>query len=551
MPKLIAKIALLGIAGLVSACAVKPVEISQYAFSSQASHLKAGIVAGQEAVAGPIGLYEAMARALKYNLEYRVKRAKTDLEHAQLNLAHYSMLPDVVSKTEYKGRNNHSASRSIDLVTGQIDPNASTSSELNELSSELVFSWNILDFGLSYVHAKQAADRVLIAREIQRSMQHKLIEEVRGVFWKAVAYKHLVAGVRKLEKRVDAALGTVKQLSASNQTSRMDALNAERELVKIKSAIKGIQADYAGAKTELGKLMNIRPGTPFELKSVSRGDMPKEIGLELDQMMHSALTNRAEVRQLMYEQRINANDAQAALLDLLPGLKVYAGPNWDSNQYLVNESWVSWGASVSWSMIKLMQYPAKKYSIERQRELIHRRALAQAMAVLTQVHISRARYYHYREKLKVAGQYKSVQSRLTRQMSVETRASRVSRHELLLEQMNALVADAKYDLAYADLQGAYASLYASIGIEPQRNANTRLPVKQLAQMLERNWAGMRGMRTESAPDSARVIDHVETGSVAAKSKDSKASAPKVAFPSKRPKTCRGVECWKLRASDAG
>ena len=32
--------------------------------------------------------------------------------------------------------------------------------------------------------------------------------------------------------------------------------------------------------------------------------------------------------------------------------------------------------------------------------------------------------------------------------------------------MNALVAEAKRDIAYADLQNAYANVYASIGIDP-------------------------------------------------------------------------------------
>ena len=534
---------------LSAGCAVKPVAISHHAFSAQAGHLIAGVTAGQEPVRGAISLYEAMARAIKYNLDYRVKRAKSDLENAQLNLAHYSMLPDVVSKTEYSGRNNESASRSIDLTTGLVDPNASTSHELDELTSELVFSWNILDFGLSYVKAKQAADRVLIAREIERSMRHKLIEEVRTVYWKAVAYKRLVIGLEKLEKRVNAALGTVKQLSASHQTSRINALNAERELVKIKGAIKGLQADYVGAKAELAKLMNIRPGTSFELSGGSYGKMPDGLDMPLNQMLHSAVTNRSEIRQLMYEHRINVKDAQAALLDLLPGLKVYAGPHWDSNQYLVNSNWVSWGASVSWSLLKLAQYPAKKYSIERQRELIQRRAMAQAMAVITQVHISRARYHHYREKLVVAGQYKSVQGRLTKQMVAETRAARVSRHELLLEQMNALVADAKYDLAYADLQSAYANLYASIGVEPQRNINVNLPIKQLAASLERNWRGLKGLKAQPKPDD-RVIDHVETGSVKTKPAKTAPRRTSVAVPTKK-KACKNVDCWKLRLLDAG
>ena len=54
-------------------------------------------------------------------------------------------------------------------------------------SGDLALSWNILDFGLSYVRARQAADQVLIAREIQRRTTHGLLEDVRSEFWRAAS----------------------------------------------------------------------------------------------------------------------------------------------------------------------------------------------------------------------------------------------------------------------------------------------------------------------------------------------------------------------------
>ncbi|MGB7204712.1 MAG: hypothetical protein WBD37_04495, partial [Anderseniella sp.] len=67
---------------------------------------------------------------------------------------------------------------------------------------------------------------------------------------------------------------------------------------------------------------------------------------------------------------------------------------------------------------------------------------------------------------------------------------RMASEQLLIrEEMNDLVAAVKYDIAYADLQNAFAAVYASIGVDPfgdditgQEDAHT------LAKSLKRTWS---------------------------------------------------------------
>ncbi len=104
-----------------------------------------------------------------------------------------------------------------------------------------------------------------------------------------------------------------------------------------------------------------------------------------------ALTNRSELREVAYQQRINAQDAEAALLEMLPGISLNAGPAWDSNQYLFNNHWVSWGAQASWNLIKVFSYPDRRAEVDAKDALLDARALAVTMAIMTQVHVARAR----------------------------------------------------------------------------------------------------------------------------------------------------------------
>ena len=473
--------------GLLGGCTItpKPYSDSELAYRAEANLVN--VTADQEPVTKPVDLYEAMARALKYNLEYRVEAAQTVLRMAELNLAHYALLPDIVANAGIAARDNTLASSSLNLATNTQNFGASTSQDRYLRSGDLSFSWNILDFGLSYVRARQSADRVLISEEMQRKVTHRLLEDVRNAYWRAVSHDRLVTRLKRLEDRTSKALANARALSDGGQTFPITALTHERELVAIKRDIRHLQRDIVVAKSELAALMNIKPGTPFKLAVKSRPRAPASLPLGLDEMMESAIRDRAELRENWYQQRINMNEARAALLDLLPGLQLYSGPNWDSNSFLLNSDWVAWGAKASWNLLKVFQYPARRRVIDLHDEVLKARALALTMTIMTQVHVSRIRFHHFRQEFAAAEEYRSVQNRLTRQTRIEAEAKRISEQVLLREEMNALIAEAQYDIAYAGLQSAYANVLASIGRDPYGDFDPSLPVAEIATPLRRDW----------------------------------------------------------------
>ena len=61
---------------LLSGCSVIPVPLTSEEIKEQAGKDKAQLTKDQEAVTGPISLYEAIARALSYNLDLRLELAK-------------------------------------------------------------------------------------------------------------------------------------------------------------------------------------------------------------------------------------------------------------------------------------------------------------------------------------------------------------------------------------------------------------------------------------------------------------------------------------------
>ena len=449
----------------LGACALSPTPMDDSEIKMRAQNGIARVDYGQEPVTSAVDLYEAMARALKYNLDQRVEEMDAALRLRELNLAHAGLLPNVVAASGYAARNNDNASNSVNILTGVESLATSTSQERRIGTADIAFSWNILDFGLSYVRARQASDKYLIAQEMRRRVVNRIVEDVRTAYWRVVSADSLIVKLRRLEHRIWRAQANSRASATERQTSPIAAATYERELVEIKRTIQELQRDLSVARTQLSALMNLRPGTRFSVVGARRlGALA--LHLPLPKLIETALANRPEIRDVWYRRRINEQEYSAALLELLPGLSPYAGTNYDSNDFLYNSNWVSWGAKASWNVIRVFQYPARREVVDAQERLLDARELAVIMAIITQVHVSRIRYYQFAKELATANEYLAAQNRLMDLMRAEAAASRISEQTLIREEMNTLVAEARRDIAHASLQNAFAGVHTSVGLDP-------------------------------------------------------------------------------------
>ena len=126
-----------------------------------------------------IDLYQALAIAIKNNRELRIQVMDSALSQGQIDVVKFDMLPKLSANAGYKVLEKHPASTSVSMVTegGQENkaanaladnPSYSVSQETPSRTTDIGFTWNALDFGLSYVRAGQQADRYLISRELER-----------------------------------------------------------------------------------------------------------------------------------------------------------------------------------------------------------------------------------------------------------------------------------------------------------------------------------------------------------------------------------------------
>lgn len=458
-------LALITVAAMAG-CAVLPTPLSQELVESNAWEKRQRVTAEQEPVSGAITLHQAMARAIKYNLDHKVEIFDGALRTTELDLAHYNLLPNLVATTGYAERDKPNGSSSYNLVTNTQNFGFSTSQDERLRNSDLSFSWHILDFGLSYVRAQQAADKALIAEESRRKVVHRLMEDVRTSYWRAFSAQKLVARLRSLEVRTKAALAGSRSLADERTTSPLTAITYRRELIEIQRTLQELQRELSVSRFQLAALMNVDPGQPFKLAAPATHNDRANFAGDAENLVLAALVNRPEMRDVAYRQRINVHEAKAALLEMLPGIQLYAGTNFDSNSFLLHDQWLNWGAKASWNVLKVFQYPARRGVVDAQDRLLDQRALALTMAIMTQVHVSRARIMHLNRELTTAKTYHATQQELLGTIRSEFKANRVSEQTLLREELNAAVGEVRLDIARASLHSASANLSAAIGRDP-------------------------------------------------------------------------------------
>src|SRR5262249_30708677 len=100
-------------------CAITPIPLTADEVQSRVKGDRAVLTKDQEPLAGPVDLYEAMARALKYNLEARIELMHKMLAQTQLDLSHYAMLPRLAANAGFDGRNNFPGGVAQSLLTGR------------------------------------------------------------------------------------------------------------------------------------------------------------------------------------------------------------------------------------------------------------------------------------------------------------------------------------------------------------------------------------------------------------------------------------------------
>ena len=461
----------------LSACARTPVPISDerilQSIEADLANLK------YEDSIESIDLYKAISLAIRNNRDLRVEVMNSALQQRQNNLLKFDMLPDLAANAGYSEYTRYQPSTSVTSINDTSpealsDPTYTVGAEKWQTTRDIEFTWNALDFGLSYIRAGQQANRYLIAKELERKSIQNITRDVIRAYWNAKAAENLLQKLSPLLIKVEIALKDSKYIEELTLSAPVDALLYQKELLDIQRTLQTQKRALINSKTELATLMGLLPSEGFQLIDTLKP--LATIDLSVTEMEEVALFSRPELMESRYLKRISNKEAKASMVSLLPGLKFNAAYAYNSNKYLMNQDSTQYGVSIGANLLNVFSAPSVKKANDANNQLATEQHLAISMTILSQVHLASINYSLAIEEYDTAQRYLDVATKISDQVQNAQKISRFGELEVIREEASLLVAELRRDLAYTEMQYSIGQIYASVGkdILPENFENMEL-----------------------------------------------------------------------------
>lgn len=470
---------------LSGGCAVRTEPTTAAERSARVEVDKAELFNGQEELKGPVTLYQAIARAVKYNSDQRVALMEQAVSYGVADSATMDMLPSIAASGGFVSRSDRLAVSAESVRTGRTTLENSFIEDKNVETADLQIVYNVLDFGISYVNAKQASDKKFITEEIRRKSMQRLVHDVRTAFWKAAA-------AQRIQKDLDAMIKAVQEEVVRTKTedltqSSLPQLSEQKKMLTALQSLMELRKDTLTAKAELAALMNLPPNVEFELDIPAEMDTHRVIrDFGTADLEHFALINRPELRIGDYEARIMGLEAKKEFLRYFPGLEFAAGVNYNSNSFLYNQHWADAGVRVTWNLMNLFTRPQAIRLADDKAALERARRVAMTMAVMSQVNIAYLQLRQASESFEVTSTLDNVDEHMWQKTFARKADSDKARRDAMVSAVNRLVSHLKRDFSYAEYKDAESSLFLVLGVDPLPRFSLSASVDSIAETLQDN-----------------------------------------------------------------
>lgn len=456
-----------------------------------------------EPVNGPLTLDEAMARALKYNLERRARMMEEALARGQADVSQFDMLPRVMAQAGYSTRDSARFTYSSSLPDQQpTSTTPTTSADRNHSTHDLGLTWSLLDFGMGYYGARQQTDRFLIASEKRRKAMHLLMQDVRTAYWRAASAQLLKADVAKTIALAEEALADSRKVAAERVRNPLEPLRYQRQLLENLRLLESINQELSSAQVELASLINAPVGQAIPIAQADLRNVSDEaIQVPVEKLEQVALLQNADLREQHYNTRIAQQETRRALLRLFPNVSFNYGYKYDTDRYLLDNQWNEAGVQLSFNLVNLFTGPSQMKLAEAGVKLADQRRMATQMSVLTQVHLARLQLINARNQYDRADSIYDTDSKIAEVMRNRQAVQAQSKLDVVSTETASILSLLRRYQALAQVQVAESRMQATLGMEPKIGSTSELSLKELIQQIGQSrasWGALRDAKVVAA-----------------------------------------------------
>lgn len=424
-----------------------------------------------------LSLDDALARGFEKNLDARVAALEELSQQDNVTLAQLRALPGVEVSGGYVGRSNEGASSSRSVITGQQSLEPSQSTEQHRRVASLEANWNLLDAALALADAAKAGDEAGVAKERYAKVIQNVERDVYAAYWRALAYQDGKVKTQKLLADLQAQiekleLAASKKLISSDQAAQQMSALAERD-----RNLRDLNDRMQLSEIELKSLLSIPMSTRLNLTTKHKNISPEVSRLtssDVADQEWQALQARPEMREEILKKNITLRDARREIYQTFPGLNLLFSKEYDSNKYLVDPNWSNYSAKIVQTITGVITLPDRYRAAKNKEAIADARRQALSSAIIAQVHMGRMRLTGLNEASTQSLLAKKAASRKAHATAGKKMQGFASGQDELLAQIELQIETLRANLAYADLQDAYAAmkntLSQSVAPLPQRIA---------------------------------------------------------------------------------
>ena len=414
-----------------------------------------------------LSLEDAIDLGLARNLELRLAAYDTLAASQNLDLTRMEAFPGVQARASHVGRSNEGASSSRSVITGSESLEPSISTDQYRHTMELETSWNLLDVAMTVLRSKTASDQARIAAERQRKVAQDLTRDITIAYYQAWVAQQNLDRLNQLKADGITQLDHLGTAMDERLISGEIGVRKQEQLLDRIRQLTAKERDLAVADIELKTLLNLPPSTKLRLKDMDRIEDPvKNMPVASDDIAaleQYALMHRPELKEQILNKNIALRGKRQAVLETFPGAEFLLTFHYDSNQFLQDDRWVSTTSSLVQSITKLITLPQRYEASQTEEKMADERAKSAIALILAQVNISKrlvdleAQNYTLVQNRGKAASRKAQIARIRAEDGLGTRENNI------IAAMDAALVQTEQDLAYVELQSAYARLLNTLG----------------------------------------------------------------------------------------
>jgi len=467
----------------------------------------------------PLTLSDVIRVGLENNLDMRISKIMGEIADDTSLAEKLKMLPRLDVNGDYSHNSEYSQKWYEDPATGAKILGNTVSEDKDKKTMDVSLSWNILDFGLSYIRARQAAVGVEIQRMERLRQAQKLALDISAAFWKTVLAEEELAHIRKIEAEVGIYKGKADEMVGEKRLDPITAKNIEKQMVELSIAANKLQADISGTRIALCELMGLPPTNPFTLSRAESfqtylNSLPKSSEIVPDRLEEIALNNRPELYTADLQEKIQQDEARAVIVSMFPGISFNASYFYDDDKYLVNSDWTNVGVHLAANLLSLPSKYAEWKAKDKSITMVKVQRLMLTAGIVAQVHMALHDYQVKEKQFNLYDRSYGITDDLLNMSRERQKAGSLADTAITQRLLESMVTKLERNRTLVDMLNSYNMLLVTLGLdhgrwrEPLTSAALETP-SGLLPAKSASVTGSSDAINKDVPDSAETQETAE------------------------------------------